>query len=307
MKSKHRSHTLFFILLAPFVLSAQGNFPFPKENAEWQFTTVHPILGPNDAFDIYRNFVEGDSVFNGKLYSKAYFQPLCGCICTANGPFNPANQQKRLIGGVREENNKVYFTTFGQPPFDHYYRPVGDTLLFDFTLQLEDTINYGGYSLRVTQTGTNPDGRTYVRLSTPIDTVWGEPATVIHWTEGIGFWGLLETIPYLNGDYYDNYCFSDDPLDPCPIPCAVTGTATPELETQVKIYPSFAQETVQVELGNGFSKLNLQIYSAQGSLIRSVHEESNTAEINIKNLPVGAYLFVFEASPGVYVSKWYLK
>ncbi len=307
MKNKHLSHTLFFILLAPFVLSAQGNFPFPKENAEWQFTTRHPVLGPNDEFDVYRNFVDGDTVFNGKHYSKAYTEWLCTCICTSSGPFNPGYQQKRLFGGVREENGKVFFTTFGRPPFDHYYRPMGDTLLYDFTLQLGDTIHYGEYPLTVTQTGADFEGRKYVRLSTPIDTVWWEPPTVLDWTEGIGFRGLMETIPYLSGELYQSSCFSDDPLDLCPIPCAVTGTVTPELEKQVKIYPSFAQETVQVELGDGFSALNLQIYSAQGSLIRNVHQESNTAEINVKNLPVGAYLFVFEASPGVYVSKWYLK
>ncbi|MBC7774194.1 MAG: T9SS type A sorting domain-containing protein, partial [Phycisphaerae bacterium] len=237
-----------------------------------------------------------------------YGQSVCHCICNGNGPFEQwPGQPTYLLGGVREENGKVYFTRFGKPPFDHYYHPVGDTLLFDFTLQLGDTINYGGYSLTVTQTGADLEGRKYVRLRTPIDTVWWEPPTVLDWTEGIGFWGLLETIPYLNGVFYENNCFSEDPLDPCPIPCAVTGTTTPELETQVKIYPSFAQETVQVELGAGFSELNLQIYSAQGSLMRSVHQESNTAEINVQNLPVGAYLFAFETSPGVYVSKWYLK
>ena len=306
MKHKHLSHILFFILLAPFVLDAQGNFPFPKDSAEWQYMRVYPHLGPNDWFIAYRNLVDGDTVFNGKHYSKVYHQQLCDCIYGGNAPLGPVNLQKYLLGGVREENSKVYFTTFGQPPFDYYYRPMGDTLLFDFTLQLGDPIVYAEYQLAVTEVSFSPEGRKYMALSKL--TVQGEPPTNIFWTEGIGHLGLLETLNKLSGQcYYVSSCFSEDPFNPCPMPCSLTGTATPELESQVKIYPSFALETVQVELGNGFSGLNLQIYSAQGNLISSVHQEGNTAEINVKNLLAGAYLFVFEVSPGVYVPKLYLK
>lgn len=308
MKFKIFLFTLQLAIYVPFLIKAQGNFPFPTGYAQWHHTKVDPVLGPNDAYSISRSFLDGDSIFNGKLYSIVYSQNLCGCICTGNGPFNVANQQKWLTGGVREENGKVYFTRFGKPPFDHYYSPVGDTLLFDFTLETGDTIQYGQYPLSVTETLFNTEGRKIIKLSTFIDTVWWEPPMEVSWTEGIGLTvGLMETFNRLERQVYSSECFTENPLDPCYVPCAVTATNSPELPAQINIYPSFASETVQVELGDGFSAINLRVYSAQGNLLQSHYKEGNKADVNVKNLPAGAYLFVFESREGLNVAKWYLK
>lgn len=307
MKKKLLVLVCFCGLLLPQFINAQGPFPFPTEHAVWTFTTVSGVIGPNDYYTIYRNFVQGDTLFNSKVYTKAYRQKLCTCTCSGSGPFTTTTQNKVLIGGVREENGKVYFSTFGQPPFNQYYRPVLDTLLFDFTLKLGDTILYGDYQLAVTKVDSTMDGRKRIHL---LGYVLNNIPREFSWIEGIGFYGLLETIPYISfSTYYSGFCFSDDPSNPCPLPptCTLVATTDPVLLEQVSIYPSLAQELVHITLGQAFSEVQLQIFSATGSLVRTVRQFGNTAEIDVSSLPQGAYLFVFESTEGVPVSKWYAR
>ncbi|HAD11306.1 MAG TPA: hypothetical protein DCF33_02590, partial [Saprospirales bacterium] len=233
-------------------LDAQSNFPFPMDYAEWHYRTVTPIIGPNDMFRHQRNILDGDSVFNGKLYAKVYSQTLCECDCSSqNGNYTTpwSGQSKNLLGGVREEAGKVYFTTFGKPPFTSYFRPVLDTLLFDFTLNVGDSLDYAlGIRFAVTKVDTTSEGRRRVHLFTYNGPI---PKTAI-WVEGIGYdWGLFSTANYVKDyTYFTGFsCFSTMP-DVCGIPCALTDISEVDQEGQISIYPSFAMSEVFLELGD---------------------------------------------------------
>lgn len=300
--------TIAALAMTPICLFGQGNFPFPTGYAEWQWITVSPVIGPNDEYTQIRNFIEGDTIFEGKQYSKAYRQTLCRCFCpSTNAQFSPAaNQSVKLIGGVREEAGKVYFSTFGQAPFNAYLRPVVDTLLFDFTLGLGDTLVYGGHTLTVTEISMTTEGRKRINL---MSLPGGIPKQA-SWTEGIGDVGLLESISRLEGSafYTGNSCFSAGQPSSCTVRCALsTAISEPETVEHILIYPSFARETANIEVGDGFSGITLQVFSADGRLHQSIRHEANTLVLNLRDWPAGLYHFVFEKTSGQRVSRRYVR
>lgn len=298
-----------FFLLNLHSSNAQGNFPFPNNYAEWHYRTVSPLIGPTDFFSHKREIMEGDSIFQGKIYQKVYSQLLCVCDCnTQNGSYTQpwSGQGKQLLGGVREEAGKVYFTNFGKPPFDAYFRPVGDTLLYDFTLNQWDTLNYDlGVQFTVIKVDFTNDGRRRLELfaqSGPI------PKTVV-WTEGIGYdYGLLNSSAFVKNYFYiTGYsCFSTT-NGVCPIPCALSSVSDAALPEELSLYPNFAEHELFLELGNGFDGIKGFVYTVDGRLITHLDAPGKLVNLNVSDWPKGMLYFVLERADGQTVARSYMR
>ncbi len=297
---------LLLCLLSQHRSNAQGNFPFPSTYAEWSFYSVSPVIGPGDDFFFIKNFLSGDSLFNGKHYSKLYEVVPCSChACSVNGPYMEHwYPWTYLVGGLREEAGKVYYTGFGTPPFDYFYRPVTDTLLFDFTLNQGDTLLYGGYILRVTKIDHNVEGRRMVRIN-----VDGAGKS-FDWVEGIGGpFGPLETLHWISNNYYydGSSCFAENQPGFCTAPCAAaSGVDSPVQSESVSIFPSFAQDFVTVTTSETFGPYRLLIYSSDARLLKTVELAENTNMIPMGDLPSGILHFLFENASGQKISKTYV-
>ncbi|MBL7808123.1 MAG: T9SS type A sorting domain-containing protein [Saprospiraceae bacterium] len=299
--------TLF--LYSPIGLRAQSNFPFPTTYGEWHYRTVLPVIGPNDLFRHRRDIVEGDSVFNGKLYAKVYTQNLCECDCSSqNGSYTQplTGQSKSLVGGVREEAGKVYFTTFGKPPFNSYFRPVLDTLMFDFTLNVGDSLDYASnIRFSVEKVDTTAEGRRRVHLlayNGPI------PKTVV-WTEGIGFdWGLFSTSFWVKDFiYFTGFsCFNTTP-DVCGIPCVLSAVNELDQTDQIKLFPTFAEDELFLALGDGFDKIQGEVYAVDGRRVELLDTPGKTLRIPVSHWPKGMYYFVLLDESGQKNIKSYLR
>jgi hypothetical protein len=277
---------LFALLLAAFrPLTAQGGFPFPMDSAEWVVYKVYGIIGPEDYFVVYRDFVNGqDRVFEGKSYTIAWRQDLCSCTCVTPGYLPAANQAPRLLGGIREENGKVFFTVFGGDGAT-YFRPVHDTLLFDFTAQPGDTIPYGETQLAVTDITTDNDGRKTIHLRI---LPFGVPRT---WVEGQGSAGLLETLEWFN---QNGSCFSEELPSSCTIPCEVTtalGDPGPVME-RIAVHPSLASDQVTLALPDSWTRADIACFTPDGRMILGHTDVPSGQTIDVSGCPDGLVILV---------------
>ena len=78
----------FISWLTPLV--GQSGFPFPTDQAEWHVTKVTPILGPNDAFDQWMYWVNGDTLIVDSIaYSAVYARGTCHSDQTTSFQYQP--------------------------------------------------------------------------------------------------------------------------------------------------------------------------------------------------------------------------
>ena len=266
-------------------LDAQADFPFPTDSAEWIVYKVYGIIGPEDYFVVYRDFVSGqDSVFEGKTYSVAWRQDLCSCTCVTPGYLPVANQTPFILGGIREEDGKVFFTVFGGDGAT-YFRPVHDTLLFDFTAQAGDTLPYGDKQLAVTDVTEDMDGRRTVHLKIlPL----GVPRT---WVEGQGSAGLLETLEWFN---QNGSCFGNAMPSTCNVPCeVVTAIADPYPDVlRLDVHPSPAMGRVTMGMPVAWPGADLYVFTPDGRLLSVLSEIAQGQTLDVSGYPPGLIILV---------------
>jgi hypothetical protein len=254
---------------------------------------VYGVIGPNDYFELYRDFVNGqDSVFMGHTYTIAYRQPLCQCTCVQPGYLPQSNQNPFVLGGIREDSGKVYFTKFGSDG-SAYFKPFRDTLLFDFTAQPGDTLVYeDGIKLAFTGVETLSDGRKKVLFKLlPI----GYPRA---WIEGQGCEGLLETTRWFNMNF-NGCCFSNGLPSTCTVPCNVT-TGLPAIETidGLEIFPSPATDRVTVTLPEGWTSADCWFFSSDGALISTQTNLTTGSSVDLTMAPPGMVAVYVVGSDG---------
>jgi hypothetical protein len=115
---------------------------------------TQPILGPGDGHSYWEEWIDGDTVVNGLEYRKVYTKNRCSSTPDRqnNGApiyHPPSNPNTQLIGGLREEDKRVYFLRFVNAPATSYRSgfstiiPGNEYLLYDFNATVGDTIYHG--------------------------------------------------------------------------------------------------------------------------------------------------------------------
>lgn len=288
-----RITSAFTIALFTFCFSfAQSNFPFPTVYGEWVVFEKRAFIGAEDTYTVFRNIMQGDTVFKGKVYQKIYAQNLCQClICTAPANYESTpDQTPWLQGGVREENGVVYYTGFGGTG-DVYFNPVIDTMLFDFTLEVNDSFPYAETSFKVVSTDTTADGRRVINL------VNQEIPYPMQWVEGIGCDRGLFGFSLFSWLSHEDFCFSDDPNNSCTIPCGITSINDPSDQTLIKIYPNSVTDRLTIEWSGG-QAANLTVFSADGKLIREVRQMSSGNQVDVTSWSNGIYIIHLQFPDG---------
>ncbi|MCB0522910.1 MAG: T9SS type A sorting domain-containing protein [Saprospiraceae bacterium] len=300
---------LFVSSSFPLKLFSQ-NFPFPSSNAEWVTTRVSGCVGASNIYNVWREYLGGDTVWQNQTYKIVFLKPSCtlttqGQNCDYSlvpygGPVIP-------IGGIREENGKVYFNKFDLP--DNYFytfeRQLNnlpaktEVLLYDFNWQMGNTheavTNSTSLNFSITSISTLPDGRKQFLLTHLQG--FSYTKTVVEGAGAVdGLFGLYydptgSTYLPLDGCFYDNgtevlhsdhcnYCGSvDTPFDP------------PGLHVQV--YPNPASEllSVNIESPEQYDNYELKIYDLLGSLVYedlnfSGQEQLSIEELSLKSLAI---------------------
>jgi len=304
MPKKLNYKNLKTIVLAFFMLAlsigdkafSQEYFPFPTSNAAWN-TVGHNIFS---GFQWnFRYAVYGDTIINSVEYHKVY-EMFDSTFLNPNSTY---------FAAIRENQNRQVFCLI--PGFE-------ETILYDFNLELEDTIwyNIGGALCENEVVFENQD---HLKVVSSIDSIllennqyrksWtfqDESVMWDTWVEGIGsieFYGLF--FPLLSdmtlcGDSYQFACFkhNDTTLyldNPNCERCFCNLITTAEtIETQktriIEIYPNPATSKVIVKISNK-KKLNniIYVYNSFGILTKIIDSKKVETEINTENLKSGLF------------------
>jgi hypothetical protein len=115
---------------------AQTNIyhPFPSQNAFWGgYSYYFQTLSNNQSCQYFQNFTVGDTMVGNFLYHKLRESGLYYPLGYCNSPLYTPIQFDNYVGAFREDtlNKKVYYLPSGNST---------DTLLYDFNLQLGDTL-----------------------------------------------------------------------------------------------------------------------------------------------------------------------
>jgi hypothetical protein len=115
------------------IVEGQDYIPFPTQNASWNvyLESTCDNESPPDTF-LLRYTVLGDTTIKNKAYNKLIVE--CG------DTINPTLMQS---GGIREEGKKIYY--FGPGILGSVTDE--EFLLYDFNVQIEDTINHSSNGL----------------------------------------------------------------------------------------------------------------------------------------------------------------
>lgn len=266
------------LLIAGFLtiisISGQNYFPLVQENNEW--TTLIVIQsGPypwDTTFwtDNYR--LSGDTVINNQTYTKLY---------KSQEEF-PINWN--YCAGLREENQKVWRIGTNNYP---------EMLIYDFTLNLGDTINLWDEDPMIVDSIVNKpinnENRKHIYFSYP-----GYPSLSELWIEGIGSnRGILEpgsgtfeggsswflcmkengAIIYSNPNY--NSCFLITEIE--------------EINySLIEAYPNPAEDLIKISNLENIRIESISLFDLSGQKIRDF--DKSKTELDLSRISTGIYL-----------------
>ncbi len=336
--------TRFFTVLLCFVfhlssIIAQDYTPFYLDNARWVMEIVHPVLGPGDGYSFWEIYTTNqDTVVNGQTYRVTAMKNLCEQWPNSNGDLYYNNNiitNEFVIGGLREEDQRVYFLRFHQLPYWRILQPTieyfelgVDYLLYDYNITLPDTIHYKDVEVTYTQNGdtmstvieyysiideelpAQQDHRQYQIRNSSAFVFPHETGALL---EGIGSdYGLFSSY---GSSLHTLRCFSiddipllfDDECDPCADYDNVITTAGPDSSS--KIAPLIAPNPVGHQLRLQFSgqpqASPFQIVDLRGRvLINGKLEASLNNAVDVSKLSRGYYFLKIYEADTVHILKF---
>jgi hypothetical protein len=284
MKTQKLLIILISILLTNKVLAQTIDL-----QGEWR-VDYQEVWYPEEFYNnLYRDFIDGDTVINSIQYYKVYRSGYSYYGLFPQGEVYPYNHI--LHGFLREEDNKWY--TFFED---------NDTLLFDFTLNVNDTV-YSGCTFTmgeqiivdaVDSVLVNGDYKRRMHL-------YGDASMVAEYIiEGIGATsGLFENM-YMFEWSSTLVCYAKDGV-------SVWGESTEECDLAVKIneneadhipynlYPNPAKDFTLLRVSQGIGKTKLTLIDILGTIVYQDFLESPcTIKIALDGYPSGVYLAILE-------------
>lgn len=277
--------SIITLLTLSLGIKGQNYVPFPKENANWNVYYVGTCHERAPDTILIRYTIHGDTIINNISYRK---------LCIEGG--DTINPKIRSIGGLREENKKIYYTgeTILSATNEEY-------LLYDFTKQTGDTIKHNSqgsfYSVILDIDSVLIDEMYRKRYNVDNHWFYQNPDYII---EGIGsvkngLLGHISDITTCGTHYWEHICFKENGLvkylnpafDDCFPDNLLMGTNQTKTDTQIKIYPNPVTNEIQIE-NNSDKNLSLKIIDINGRSI--IEQQLNDIKTVIK----------LDVQPGVY-------
>jgi hypothetical protein len=120
---------MYMLLILSTGINAQKYVPFPTENAQWNVFYASSLYGSPMDTTLLHYSLHGDTTMNGTTYRK-----MCRNIGTN------ANPIYKSVGGLREQNKKIYYYGFGYTTYNGPIDGDSEKLLYDFNKQIGDTV-----------------------------------------------------------------------------------------------------------------------------------------------------------------------
>ena len=264
-------------------LKSQTYVPFPTGNVNWNvFYAGSCDESPPDTV-LLRYTIHGDTIINGMQYSK---------LCLESG--DTANPVIHSIGGLREENKKIYYTGQTILGISTDY----EVLLYDFTVQVGDTIKHdqsGDFYSVVLDIDSVLIGDSY-RKRYKVDNHWfyQNPDYII---EGIGsvkngLLGHISPITTCGSHYWEHICFRENGvvkyLNPSYSECFPSNLLNEvnnvDYEAKIKIYPNPFEDKINIENDIDKNDMTLKLIDVYGRTLieKKINESNVTLKLNLK-------------------------
>lgn len=294
-------------LIGASFLKAQTNVyhPFPDSNATWSST--YDDINPGWIYD--RFYLDGDTIMEGRNYSKVY---------------NFINwNQRNYIGGIRQDtaakrvyaklNNWMYPI---YPPSIILFQDTGDVLLYDFKLEIGDSIKIPSifsyyqymYVINIDSIEVQGSYRKYLVLNSLI-----HPWVNSYWIEGIGslnglFWPRFDqefgicNLECMTQDGFQLYVM--DGVTYCPYyPNSIKKNYS---VSKVTVFPNPMRNYLNINLSD-FEIRNAKyvIFDYIGKVIISQRKFLNTnPQLDLTSLLDGIYIIQIEIESQFYNYKF---
>lgn len=284
---KHLFLFLSLIIFFNITVKSQKYFPFPTENVNWNvYLESSCDESPPDTI-LLRYTIHGDTTINEILYNN---------MCLEYG--DTSNPVINSIGGLREDDKKVYFIGKDFIGYDHYE----EVLLYDFSKQIGDTIKHSSdgifYSVIEDIDSININGSYRKRFQVNNHWFYHNPDYII---EGIGsvqngLLGHITMIPTCGYHYWEHICFREQGivkyLNPSFQDCfpknLIALLYKIDFKKDIQIFPNPTNDLLIVENNINNKTLLLKIYDVNGRLL---NQETLITRKSIINMPIVSGLF----------------
>ena len=324
---------IILIIVASLKMLTAQYLPLVEESKYWVYNDFQGRPRPTTGFIIT---IKGDTILENKLYKKVFKYELIGEIKTlaineppqfvANFPYEI--KDKELIALIREDIDKqiIYNLPLKQdsctiPPGD--VNPCNDIIfcdtiehiLFDFSLQTDDMLNYCSYAplhynweLRPEKVDSIKEEfhfgklrKTFYTIGIPsyLPNLWNpgpSPISIVKIIEGVGFknQGIYN---YRFGQLID-YCEGDE--HNCNI---VSSTNETEIaESEVNLYPNPTSKYLY--FGTKRSIIEMALINLNADVLIRV---KNEMQMDLNNVPEGVYICRIKLDNGRIINKKVIK
>jgi len=267
--------TLFLSCVFLNPVSSQVYSPVAKEGVHWIIVlddqqTVFPVDG------LWEYYCNGDTSINNLDYKKILKRDL---EITQSGPPYTGITPYVVAGFLRDDTiaRKVYAIDWETGFYD--LCPNGeDHLLFDFSLNVNDSANFCLYSSTLSITDIY-----YYNLYNQQVKVFATES--YEYYEGIGsFFGLFEEMEMneFSNTRLEYYC-----SEPCEYLVSTTNISLDEF----KVYPNPANEIITLEPGNQTNWQQVELFNSTGTIVLSqpIIKGSHLTSLVVRSLPPGVY------------------
>jgi hypothetical protein len=232
-----------------------------------------------------RLYFQGDTMINGFQYEILRGHPLYSLSTPYCPPYAADFSTSTIVNYMREDTaTKQVFVYTDDFNGNH---PSGGYLLFDFSLNVGDTIN--GMIVNTIDSVTLLDGATRKR--------WNfDPSGNFFYIEGIGGkQGMYHPFQRVGLGYWtEPLCISENGSEIYGDRCNdnVLSVKEPPPTVSFEIYPNPAQDGITVELPSDFNHQSaiISIFNAQGQVLQEQKSiVDNTVILSLLDYPAGMY------------------
>lgn len=291
---------------------SQDIIPIPTTNTSWVFTTSDGDDGGNYVYRGYILSTDNDTIINGLNYTNLNLTQNWEILNFLGYFTDDTNYDLGHIAAFRQDSGRVYIYEYdvitdqfesggGIFPYDFPIPNDTDFLLYDFNLELGDTVSYLGYPGNVVYSIEDTllaDGLLHKKIN-----FYGEDPGFQSWIEGVG--STLGFLPSYLPQYqmynktFNLDCFSSNSVylygeDHCEL-IVVSGIEN-ENPVAIAVNPTLVQNDLSVLHLNNQFETTLRINDIHGKMIYTSNEIAAEIKINTTQWIPGIYFITISNS-----------
>lgn len=299
-------NTIFLLLLAIPKIYSQDIVPITTTNTSWMFTVSSDDDGGNYGYKGYILSTDNDTVINGLNYTNLNLIQNWEIINFFGYFTDDTNYNLGHIAAFRQDSGRVYIYEYseltdalesGGDMLPSIYPIPNDTdfLLYDFNVEVGDTVSFLGYPVNIVVSIENvllADGLTHKKINFN-----GTETGFQSWIDGVGsnFGFLAAYLPYyhLYHVWFTLDCFNSNSTylygeEHCEL--IMVSDVDIQDSPVVEVYPSPFQNELVILNTAGQSDKIIQITDLHGKIISSSILNGASETIQTTNWPAGIYL-----------------